>query len=191
MRVFLARHGETEWNVLRRIQGHSDIPLNENGIRQAHELAQRLAGSGITCVYTSRLSRAIVTGQIVAESLGVPCVQRDGLQEIGMGDWEGGTWADVRRDFPELSERLMNDRRNTRPPNGETYGELILRAGRAAARIIAENSGDVLIVAHGGCIQALMAELNGTPIETAGKDYPMPNASVVEPDARLILERFG
>ena len=77
MRLFFARHGETDWNAQKLIQGSTDIELNENGLAQAHALAKALAGTGIQCVYTSKLKRASVTAGIVAEALGIPCIVRE------------------------------------------------------------------------------------------------------------------
>jgi len=191
MKIWLARHGETDWNVRLLMQGTTDTELNENGLAQAARLGEAMADSGIVHVYTSRLKRAARTGQIVAERLGVPCEVREGLQETGLGEWEGRVWKDICAETPEVTQRWMADRRNTRPPKGETYQEVLDRAIPAVVRIAREATADVMIVSHNGTIKAFLAELYGTPLETMGADYPTPNAGAIAVDAAKILERFG
>ena len=98
MNLFFARHGETDWNRQKRIQGSADTDLNESGVAQAALLAQHLETNGIRPerIYTSRQKRALQTAQIAAETLGVACVVRDGLEEIHFGLWEGLTWGQVK-----------------------------------------------------------------------------------------------
>lgn len=192
MKIYLARHGETDWNVRRLMQGTTDTELNENGIAQAARLGEAMVGSGISHVYTSYLKRASRTAQIVADRLGVPCEVREGLHETGLGEWEGRVWAHICEDTPEITSRWLKvDRRHTRPPKGETYQEVLDRVIPAVVRIVREATADVMIVSHNGTIKAFLAELNGTPLETMGEDYSTPNAGAIEVDAAKILERFG
>lgn len=191
MKIYLARHGETDWNVQRLMQGTTDTDLNENGLAQAARLGEKMVGSGIVHVYTSRLKRANHTGQIVAEHLGVPCEARDGMQEVGLGEWEGRTWTDIVREMPELTERWAKDRRNARPPKGEIYQEVLDRMVSAVVRIVREAKGDVMIVSHNGTIRYFLAALYQTPLETMTTDYVTPNAACFEVDGAKILERFG
>ena len=94
MQIWLARHGETDWNARRWVQGQSDIPLNAAGEAQARQLGERLAReASIQRVYSSGMRRARATARIAAETLGAPWAVREGLQEIGLGEWEGHTWA--------------------------------------------------------------------------------------------------
>ena len=191
MNIWLARHGETDWNVRRLMQGTTDTELNENGLAQAAKLGEAMKDSEIAHVYTSCLKRAAQTARIVADCLGVPCEVRGGLHETGLGEWEGRVWKDIREEEPEITARWMADRRNTRPPKGETYQEVLDRVIAAVVRIARENTQDVMIVSHNGTIKAFLAELYGTPLETMGEDYPTPNAGAVKVDAAKVLERFG
>ena len=101
-RIILARHGETDWNLERRWQGHSDRPLKETGGDQVEEIAEQLAGEPISAVYSSDLVRAHETARIVADRLGLDVVAVPGLRqdvpapggEIRPGDEAGGGASD-------------------------------------------------------------------------------------------------
>jgi broad specificity phosphatase PhoE len=102
--ILLARHGETDDNIEPiRIQGSLDTPLNDTGRAQAAELAERVAGEGIASLWSSQLSRARETAEIVAERLGMSPVTIDPrFAEGNRGELEGRLWVDVARDDPEL-----------------------------------------------------------------------------------------
>lgn len=191
MKIWLARHGETDWNVQGLMQGATDTELNENGLAQARRLGESMADKGISHVYTSHLRRASRTAQIVAEHLGVPCEVRENLHETELGEWEGHTWTQNCEQMPELSEQWMTQRRHTRPPKGEACQDMLDRFIPAVVGIAREATADIMIVSHNGTIRALLAELNGTPLETMNNDYPMPNAGAVAVDAAKLLDRFG
>lgn len=191
MKIWLARHGETDWNVRLLMQGTTDTELNENGLAQAARLGEAMAGKGIVRVYTSTLRRASRTAQIVADCLGVPCEVREGLHELALGSWEGRVFAQICEEEPEVTARWKTDKRFARPPQGETYQELLERFVPAIVRIAREAEGDVMVVSHNGSIRAFLAELHQTPFETMGADYPTPNAGAIEVDAAKVLERFG
>ena len=192
MQIWLARHGETDWNARRWVQGQSDIPLNAAGEAQARQLGERLAReASIQRVYSSGMRRARATARIAAETLGAPWVVRGGLQEIGLGEWEGHTWAEIRRKWPEAHRSWASQKRDVRPPGGETYRELLGRFVPAIVRIVRESEGDALVVTHSSCMISFLAELNGTPLETMFEDYHAPNAGAVPVERERIFARFG
>ena len=144
--LLLVRHGETDWNAEGRLQGHTDTPLNDHGRRQARALAGRLADDGIDAVYSSDLSRARETAEIVGERLGLHVVLDTALRERDWGTWEGLTGAE--RERVELSGEAM-----------EAHRERTLRALRAiAAR---HPGGRILVVTHGGSIRRVQAAATG------------------------------
>jgi broad specificity phosphatase PhoE len=164
--ILFVRHGETDWNRERRVQGHADRPLNETGRAQARELAARLAGESIDAIYSSDLARARETARIVSEPhrLGVTAIQD--LRERHFGTWEGMTDDDVLARFPEAASGEWGD--------GETQAEMDRRIAEALTRIAARHPGDrVLVVSHGGPMRSLLRRCSGDG------DGPIPNCHVV------------
>src|SRR6185369_6866034 len=100
--ILLARHGETDWNVERRVQGHSDTPLNDRGRQQACALAEELAGESIDAVYSSDLLRAHETARIVAEQRGLGVTSIRDLRERHFGTWEGLTDEEIFERYPDV-----------------------------------------------------------------------------------------
>lgn len=188
--IFFARHGETEWNVLRRVQGSTDTALNGNGLRQAIDLGDALKHQGITHIYTSKMRRARQTAEIVARNLDVPVEVRDGLHELNLVDWEGHTWYQIERKWPRRFAEWSRSKRRTRPPHGETYEELLYRFIRAVTRIAREAQGNALIVTHSACMLSFQAELYRTPLENMLRDYQAPNAEAIPISAEEILKRW-
>ena len=190
MKLYLARHGETDWNRRRWVQGSTDTELNAVGMAQAEQLGETLAAEGIVRVYTSAMRRAGMTAQIVAARLGVPCEVRPGLQEIGLGEWEGHSWPQIRAGWPEAYAAWNADRLHVRPPQGESYGDLLARFVPAVTGILRAAEGDVLVVTHSACMLAFQAELNRTPLVGMERDYAAPNARAIAFDAARILRRW-
>lgn len=187
--LYLARHGETDWNIAKRVQGKTDIPLNENGIRQAEQLAARLEEENLKFrrIYTSRLERARKTAETAAEKLGAGVVVIDGLEEINLGKWEGLTWEQAKERYPREFGVWFQCRRETRPPEGESYQDLLDRMIPALKKILEEEPGDVLVVTHSGNIMTLMSLIHGKPFEDMAKNYQMGNAQIQSLDREVIL----
>jgi 2,3-bisphosphoglycerate-dependent phosphoglycerate mutase len=156
--LLLVRHGETDWNRELRIQGSSDTDLNEIGRRQAHELAAELADVELDAVYSSGLQRARETAEIVTAGRGLEVRIDEDLRERGFGSWEGLTRAEIAERFPDIQHH-----------DGETDDELRGRVLRAVERIAAAHEGaQVLVVSHGGALNALWHHAFGERIERWG-----------------------
>lgn len=164
-RLFIARHGETAWNSDNRVQGSVDVPLSEEGIRQAEALAEFLAGLKVPFgrIYTSDLSRASTTGRIIASRLGVDDrVASPLLRELNCGEWEGRAIAELREVQAEAFRSWRHDPRFA-IPGGESLVDMAARVERffseeAAALEAQEN---VLLVAHGLFNRMVLAHLMG------------------------------
>jgi len=176
--IFLARHGESDWNVAKRFQGHSDRPLTERGRQQAHALADLVASQEIDAVYTSPLSRARETAEIVAVRAGLEPIALPELREVDTGSWSGLSRVDVEARFPEGFARWRSG--GSGWEDGETYEEMAERV-IGALRTIAEDhpDGRVLVISHGGPIRAIHAAAEGVAIDDYRRLKP------VEPNARL------
>jgi len=159
----LARHGETEWNALGKLQGHTDIELNDAGRAQARSLAVSLAGSGITAITTSDLARARQTGEIVAAALqlAAPTIDPE-LRERQMGVFEGLT----RKECEELHPQAWQEwvARTGVPHGGEPLADIVARMARVLARIASEPGGPVLVISHGGAMRLWLIGVLGTPV---------------------------
>jgi broad specificity phosphatase PhoE len=157
--VFLARHGETDWNLAGRWQGHADVPLNATGHAQALALAERLRERGIAAVATSDLARARRTAELVAGALGlrVALVDPD-LREQRFGRFEGLTPRECEERYPTDWARYAADP-HPGPPGGESRAALLERVLRAVLGASARLPAAPLIVTHGGAMRALLAAI--------------------------------
>jgi broad specificity phosphatase PhoE len=176
--VYLARHGESDWNAANRFQGHSDRPLTDLGRRQAEALAELVAQENVDAIYSSPLIRALETARIVAARTGLEVTELDGLREVDTGSWSGLSRAEVQERFPEGFERWIAG--GSGWEDGETYeemGERVLGAIRAIAA--AHPNGRVLVVSHGGPIRAAQSAAEGVNLHEYRRLRP------VEPNARL------
>ena len=156
---YLIRHGETEWNRSGKIQGHSDVPLSEHGRRQMRILGTRLTGCAFSTVYASDLSRALESAAIIVEGRETSIETDSDLREFSYGDWEGLTFKEVESRFPKVFARRVGSG-NTRfaAPGGEDSLQVLDRVRRFYARTVKrhDDSEDLLIVAHGGTLRALL-----------------------------------
>jgi probable phosphoglycerate mutase len=146
--VYLARHGQTEWNVAGRRQGRLDSPLTPRGLRQARRNADLLSSHQIDAIFTSPLGRARRTAEIVGETLGLPIQVLDELAEIAHGAWSGLTSAEIDAGWPGQRAAREQDKYAFRFPDGESYADADVRAGRALAEVARSGARRPLLVSH-------------------------------------------
>ena len=168
-RLILVRHGETDWNKAGRFQGQIDIPLNENGRRQAAAARDFLKDIPIDRAWSSTLSRPTETAQIILEAHpDVPLTQIDGLVEIGHGVWEGKLESEIREDWSELLDTWKRAPETVQMPEGETIQDVWARSVRSWGEIAAELKPEetVLVVAHDAVNKTILCDLLGlTPAD--------------------------
>jgi broad specificity phosphatase PhoE len=161
--VYLARHGETDWNVAGRWQGNTDIPLNDTGREQARALAGVLQTRGLRSVVASDLSRAHETARIVATALGIEVAYVDAnLRERRFGIFEGLTRAECEAQHGDAWQAWLDHKRT--PSGGETQDDLAARMLAAFERVavgLAREDAPALVVTHGGSLRALVAAATG------------------------------
>jgi probable phosphoglycerate mutase len=169
--LVLVRHGETDWNRDGRIQGQTDVPLNERGRDQARQLADTLAGSRFDAVYASNLARARETAEIVAARVGLPVIVDEDLRELDFGAWEGLTGDEIRARWPEAFERWASVGLE-RYDGGESHEQLSTRVLAATRRLAAiHQGGEILLVAHGGPLRAILMEAEGLDYRTERRTF--------------------
>ncbi len=163
--LILIRHGETEWNRDRRIQGQTDVELSALGHEQARRLSLRLTREPICAIYSSDLARARQTAEPIAEALSLPIHETPLLREVGFGAWEGLTVAEVEAGWPHDYQAWRLDSITYRPPEGERIEELQHRAMTGAAEMLAAHPGETIaVVGHGGSVKAILCGLMGFPL---------------------------
>lgn len=177
-RVLLIRHGETDWNVQTRLQGHSDIPLNARGRWQAARLHEALQGEVLDAVYSSDLRRALDTAAAVAAATGAPLRPEPALRERGFGCFEGLTYAEVETRFPVEARRWRLREPGFGPAGGENLIDFHARCLSAAERLAAAHAGgSIALVAHGGVLDSLYRAATRVPLD-APRSWRMANASL-------------
>jgi broad specificity phosphatase PhoE len=155
--VLLARHGQTDDNrEPLRFQGWRDTPLNATGRRQAAELAGRIAGDGIVALWSSDLSRASETAEVVGARLGLEPTLDPRLREANRGRWEGRLFSDVAEEEPELFAAWMRAGPEWRFPGGESLLEQQQRVAACVEEIRAGGEFPALAVCHGGSIRVML-----------------------------------
>ncbi len=163
--VVLVRHGETEWNVAGRIQGHSDSPLTERGRQQGRLVAGRLARRNVGVVCSSDAGRAVETAEMIAASHGLPVEAISDFRERSYGDFEGHSFIEIRKEQGEALEAWLSDRQRLAPPGGETQAQMSARVMAALRHVVSgHRSKTVVVSTHGGPIKSVLFAILEVPI---------------------------
>jgi len=177
----LVRHGETAWNAERRLQGHIDIPLNNNGLAQAEATAQNLDRQGhrFTALYCSDLQRARQTAEAVMRRQGLIARHDERLRERHYGFFQGLTYEEAERQHPEFYRRFKERELDMAfPERGESLAEFARRVHEALYEIAQRHPDEhVLVVTHGGVLDIVYRIVSGEPLE-APRKVAIPNAAL-------------
>ena len=167
-RILLIRHGQTKWNDGSIFQGHLDSDLTPKGIAQAEALGNRLAAMKISALYSSDLGRARHTAELIAQSTGHEITTDPRLRERSLGVFEGLTRDQAQEKFPDEYRQYTNGSADYAVPKGESAQQRF-EIGRAAFLEIAlRHAGhNVVVVSHGGLIQALFRHVTGVGFQAA------------------------
>lgn len=172
--LLFIRHGQTDYNKQRRMQGTLPVPLNDEGLAQARCLAGYLAASDIGAIYTSPMTRALQTAQILAERLGQLPVQDARLGEIAFGCFEGMTTAEAVAQYPQAQRRWQSGFLAYRVPGGESRLDAQRRMRAAWDDILrADAAPTVAVVGHSSAIAIFLGSLFATL-----PDMRLPNTSI-------------
>jgi broad specificity phosphatase PhoE len=166
LKIFLVRHGETDWNMIRRIQGGaSDIPLNEKGKKQAEGVAVRLKSEPIKAIYSSPLQRALHTAQAIARYHDLPIETLPSLKEILVGELEGVSGSEMKLRFDQLICQTCQDRSLVKLPGGESLSDVQIRAWSTLQEISAKHvEGNLVLVSHYFVILSLICTVLNLPL---------------------------
>jgi len=194
-RLILIRHGETEWNREGRIQGyHADSPLTANGQVQARRLAERLANERVQALHSSDAGRARQTAAPIAAAVALEILYDTALRERNYGIFEGRTYGEVERDYPEAYRKFRSRDPRYAPPDGETVLQFRDRIVSALEHVATRAGGEcAAVVTHGGVLGILYRHATGMPLD-ARRTYSLHNASVnrfVYDGTRWSLEAWG
>jgi broad specificity phosphatase PhoE len=158
-KFFLARHGETQWNKLKKLQGQLDSPLTPTGYNQASELAQAAQPHNIDLIVTSTLPRARLTADVCQQQLGCPLIENEQLIERHFGDWQGKLFESLRQaaHFEGIFFRVTDDA----PPNGESGTACLARMSKALIDCAQLNQGcNILVLSHGDALRCFLSQFN-------------------------------
>ena len=179
VRILLARHGETIFNVEGRWQGQSDSPLTERGLAQARELARALADEPIAAVYSSDLGRAVDTAAEVAKRHHLAVTTDERLREIDTGAWTGKGRAEITAEFPGGLEAWATQPTSMRLPHGETLFEAQTRAlAFFAQRMPAHAAQSVVVISHGAIGQTVLVNAMGGTVEDLWLEQRVDNCQI-------------
>ena len=183
--IYLCRHGQTEFNLIRRRQGQLDSPLTALGQAQASAMGRSLSGRVGTAfrIFASPLGRAHHSARLIAAELGgAPITLDPRLMEIGMGSWDGTTNAQIQASHPDLWARFSEDELWFQSPDGESYAIFAQRLALALADIAADRTAVKIIVAHAVVSRVLRAlHLGLTPEQSYHLPVPQDGFFALDP----------
>ena len=170
MRLYIIRHGETEWNVLKRFQGRSDIPLNDEGRRLARITAEALREVPFSRIYTSPLKRAYETAMIIKADRDIPVIEEPRIIEIGFGEYEGLCCGKEHYNIPDPDFMNFFEKPEAyKPPRGaEGIDELRARTADFLQEIVYNKDMEndtVLVSTHGAALRGLLSNITQVGIK--------------------------
>ena len=161
LRLYMMRHGETVWNTERRYQGMTDIELSQTGIKQAECAAKRFENIEIDKIYCSPLKRAMATAKPIAEAKKLDIIPEENFREIYFGEWEGMTVPELKAKYGDTYMNFIKNPHLYDFPGEGNISNVINRLKPSLDRIIENESGNILIVSHGGIIRLMIMYIMG------------------------------
>ncbi len=167
VKIYLVRHGQTDWNLEKRNQGTKPIPLNKIGRKQAKELGEKLKNLKIKAIYSSPNPRAFQTAEEIAKHhKGLKIIKVKGISERCFGEIEGLTVEERLKSIPDIEEQWKKEGFDWKPPKGESINEFQGNVIKAFKKIIEKHKNEnILIVTHGGVIRTILIYLKNVSID--------------------------
>ena len=170
MKIYLIRHGQTEWNAIKKLQGWNNSELTEKGIEDARNLSERLKDIEFDVIYSSPQKRALDTAKIIKGDRNTEIVTLEELKEIRFGVWQGMTLEKVKEKYPKEYDDYFNRPHLYKPiGDGESLKDIYNRAEKAYEKILNGNHKNVLVVSHGVTLKALRAIVKNIGLEKFGE----------------------
>lgn len=194
-RICFVRHGETDWNIAQRMQGHIDLALNANGEAQAVAAGCHFSGLHAAALYSSDLLRARQTAQAISVAMHLPMTLLPALRERNFGRCEGMTFDEIMATNPEDAHAILRrDPDYVTPGGGESLRQHHLRILGCIEGLVCAHIGQtIVVVTHGGVLDVVYCRAHGLPPETP-RTYPIPNTGInwvtVQED-QWVIERWG
>lgn len=187
--LHLVRHGQTSWNVDRRIQGQSESDLDQTGRNQAIAVGDRLRTLPFIAIHCSTSVRTRQTLELLLADVQHPVTYRDDLREMCFGEWEGQLWSDIEQAHPEMVMRFREGSSDYSVPGAENHKQLQDRGVVAIEDILSAYEGcdgDILVVSHGALLKRILAAYTGIDLAVRPDLPPLHNCShsTIEADGR-------
>lgn len=164
-KIYLIRHGQSEWNTLYKIQGQKDTLLTDIGKRQAMKLGDRLIDENIDIIYSSDLERAYTTAKIISEIIRIPLISNKSIREIGFGPWEGLSLTEIKKSFKNEYSIWTKEPHKLYLEGAESLQVLQDRTMNYINQIINENKGkNIAIISHSATLKIIILSLLGIDI---------------------------
>jgi len=162
VKIFLIRHGETDWNREQIFRGRIDVSLNEIGLAQARAVKVWLKDEKVDALYSSPLSRALETARILSENRDCEVVKEEGVIDINFGKWQGLSHHRVKEEYKELYHTWLSKPHTVTFPDGESLTQVRERSVKALERVIKDHSGKTLaVVSHRVINKVLLCNVLG------------------------------
>ncbi|MBU3204828.1 histidine phosphatase family protein [Clostridium algidicarnis] len=166
MNIYIARHGETKWNIEGRMQGFKNSDLTQRGINDARSLGESLKDIDFDCIYSSPLGRALDTAKYIRQDDNIKIILDDSLKELNLGLWEGMTHEEIKEKYPLQYNNFREHPESFESQGGESFLELIKRVEKGLNNIIKdENHENILIVTHTCVIKAISIIVKGNDVK--------------------------
>ena len=181
LKIYFVRHGQTEWNVIKKLQGHLNSPLTIEGIEQTELLYEKFKYTDFKKIYTSPQGRATHTARILKGDRDIKTIELEEIMEMGFGSVESLEKEKFKEKFPEIFTNLWTDalKYDPREFSGESFIEVEKRAIKGLLKIVAENKdGDIMVVSHGMILKVIFGYVLGHKLDKYWNDPVPQNTSV-------------
>jgi len=181
LKIHFIRHGQTEWNVAKKLQGRLNSPLTEEGIEQTNLLYEKLKYTDFDKIYASPQGRAVHTAKILKGNRDIEIIELDEIMEMGFGSVESMEKKEFKEKYPEIFMNLWTDALKYDPSkfNGESFIEVEKRAIKGLMKIVEENKdGEIMVVSHGMILKVIFGYVVGHNLDKYWDDPIPQNTSV-------------